>query len=125
MKRVNVRIHNFDSDFVDQCDEDPFQNDELNVLYIGDNHYQALIPLEEYQQQMDMQESEADEDDEKLENEDEFARFQKNLLRDDNIVFEDDDEPEIDEKPLQDYDLNYIEDWIKNNIENYQFQSHQ
>ena len=72
-----------------------------------------------------MQESEADEADEKFINEDELVSFQKNLLRDDNIVFEDDDEPEIDEKPLQDYDLNYIEDWIKNNIENYQFQSHQ
>ena len=38
MKRVNVRIHNYMTGNIIECPEDPFQNDELNVLYLNDNH---------------------------------------------------------------------------------------
>ena len=72
---------------------------------------------------MDLQESEQDEEEDQFINEEELVSFQKNLLRDDNIEVED-EEPEIEELPFQDYDLSYIDNWIKNNIENYQFQSH-
>lgn len=106
---------------IDEPFEESFQ-DELNVLYVGDNHYRALVPLVEQQDYMDLQESECDDDDQKI-NENELASFQKNLLKDEDIEIN--DEPEIYEEPYEKYDFNYIKNWIKNNIENYQFKKYE
>ena len=95
---MNVRIHDYSSGFIEECPYDPFQNDELNVLFIGNNHYQALIPLEEYNQYMDNAVSE-DDDEHKLLNEDELVSFQKQLLNNDNIDVV--DEPIINEEPFE------------------------
>ena len=38
LKRVNVRIHDYSLGVIEECPDDPFQNDELNVLFIGNNH---------------------------------------------------------------------------------------
>ena len=49
--------------------------------------------------------------------------FKKNLLKD--VDIEINDEPEIYEEPQDLYDFNYIKNWIKNNIENYQFKKYE
>jgi len=52
---------------------------------------------------MDMQEEENDENDDKKFNENELVQFQKNLLKEEYVVLP--DEPEINEQPYEEYDI--------------------